>query len=90
MSLRFRHLPVILGLFVTCSLSGGRYYDDSVLAFDTQELKWSRVGKIPYGCITAHCGTNGTQVICTNGEPRHGHNGNAESVVQIARIMQLA
>ena len=24
------------------------------------------------GCITSHCGTNGTHVICIGGEPRHG------------------
>ena len=62
------------------------YYGDHVLSFDTWEGKWSRVGRMPYGCITSHCGTNGTHIMCALGEPRHGHNGNAESVVQIARI----
>ncbi len=90
-----------------------QYYNDFVLAFDTMEKKWSRVGVLPCqpnnrhlrqlsilvmacvcvccadGCITSHCGTNGTHVICIGGEPRHGHNGNAESVVQIGRITEL-
>jgi hypothetical protein len=44
---------------------------------------------MPYGCITSHCGTNGSHIICIAGEPRHGHNGNAESVVQIAKITPL-
>ena len=89
-----------------------QYYNDFVLAFDTMEKKWSRVGVLPCqpnnrhlqlsilvmacvcvccadGGITSHCGTNGTHVICIGGEPRHGHNGNAESVVQIGRITEL-
>merc|ERR1712096_280484 len=66
------------------------YYGDDVLAFDTLTNKWSRVGKMPYGCITSHCGTNGTHIIRIAGEPRHGHNGNSESVVQIAEITFLA
>ena len=72
-----------------------QYYNDFVLAFDTMEKKWSRVGVLPCqpnnrhlqlsilvmacvcvccadGCITSHCGTNGTHVICIGGEPRHG------------------
>ena len=65
------------------------YYGDDVLAFDTVERKWSRVGKIPYGCITSHCGSNGTHVLCATGEPRHGWYGNGESVVQIGRIEKL-
>jgi N-acetylneuraminic acid mutarotase len=76
-------------LSAACTIMLWSVDGDDVLAFDTQESKWSRVGKLPYGCITAHCGTNGTHVICTNGEPRHGHNGNAESVVQIAKITTL-
>jgi hypothetical protein len=51
--------------------------------------KWARVGKIPYGEITAHCGTNQTHIICIGGEPRHGHNDNTDSVVQIAKISYL-
>ena len=62
------------------------YYGDDVLAFDTVENKWSRVGKMPYGCITSHCGTDGEDIVCVGGEPRHGHNGNAEPVVQIASV----
>ena len=67
------------------------------------------------GCITAHCGSNGTHIICDYvdyfglhisflqlirydfhffvqgiaGEPRHGHNGNSETVVQIGKIQYL-
>ena len=65
------------------------YYGDDVQAYDTVRREWSRVGKMLYGCITNHCGSNGTHVLCFGGEPRHGHNGNAESVVQIARITRL-
>jgi N-acetylneuraminic acid mutarotase len=74
------------------SMRGGilTYYNDFVLAFDTIDQKWSRIGVLPYGCITSHCGTNGTHVICIGGEPRHGHNGNAESVVQIGRVTTLS
>ena len=53
------------------------------------EEKWSRVGKMPYGEITAHCGTNETHIICIGGEPRHGHNDNTDSVVQIAEVIDL-
>ena len=30
------------------------YYGDDVLAFDTLEEKWSRIGKMPYGLVTSH------------------------------------
>jgi hypothetical protein len=70
-------------------LGGGilSYYGDDVLAFDTLEEKWSRIGKMPYGLVTSHCGTNQTHIICIAGEPRHGHFGNTESVVQIAAVV---
>ena len=69
-------------------LGGGvlTYCGDEVFAFDTQEQTWSRVGVLPYGCITNCCDSNGTHVVCTGGEPRHGHNNNAETVVQIGTI----
>ena len=37
-------------------LGGGilSYYGDDVLAFDTLEEKWSRIGKMPYGLVTSH------------------------------------
>ena len=73
-------------------LGGGvlSYYGDDVLAYDTLEEKWSRVGKMPYGLITSHCGTNGTHLICIGGEPRHAHNSNTETAVQIAEITYAA
>eukprot|EP01044_Picomonas_judraskeda_P007378 COSAG03_NODE_790_length_5844_cov_46.596519_4_plen_53_part_00 len=45
---------------------------------------------MPYGEITSHCGTNETHIICIGGEPRHGHNDNTDSVVQIAKVSHLA
>ena len=73
-------------------LGGGvlSYYGDDVLAYDTLEEKWSRVGKMPYGLITSHCGTNGTHLICIGGEPRHAHNSNTETAVQIAEVTYAA
>eukprot|EP01043_Picozoa_sp_COSAG02_P064921 COSAG02_NODE_9638_length_2153_cov_2.808179_2_plen_79_part_00 len=62
------------------------YYGDDVLAFDVVEEKWSRIGKMPYGLVTSHCGTNQSHIICIGGEPRHGHFGNTETVVQIAAV----
>jgi hypothetical protein len=65
------------------------YYGDDVLAFDTVEEKWSRIGKMVYGLVTSHCGTNQTHIICIGGEPRHGHFSNTETAVQIAAVTAL-
>ena len=46
-------------------------------------------GKIPYGEITSHCGTNTSHIICIGGEPRHAHNDNTDSCVQIAAVTYL-
>ena len=62
------------------------YYGDSVLCYDTATGKYSRVGVMPYGVITAHWGSNGTHVIGVAGEPRHGWNSNSESLVQIGEL----
>ena len=47
------------------------------------------IGKIPYGEITSHCGTNTSHIICIGGEPRHAHNDNTDSCVQIAAVTYL-
>lgn len=69
-------------------LGGGivTYYGDDVLCYDTKLGVYSRIGTLLYGVITGHWGTNGTHVIGVGGEPRHGWNGNTETVVQIGKI----
>ena len=77
-------------LLQRCCLLGIGDPGDDVLAYDVVTELWSRIGKLPYGEITSHCGTNTSHIICIGGEPRHAHNSNTETAVQIAEITYAA
>jgi len=62
------------------------YYGDNCFAYDIQSNQYSRIGKLPYGVITGHWGTNGTHIFGIGGEPSHGWNNNMETAVQVAAL----
>ena len=54
--------------------------------YDAVERVYGCLGKVPYAVVTASWVGNGTHVLGFGGEPSHGWNGNAESVIQRARV----